>query len=129
MSQKTVISRVYGKDYALACDVGQEPHLNSLVADFNQRTVDLEKAVGRLPESLMLLYTALMVCDELHDTERELARAKEELARTREELARAQRELGEVADDTRFNALEEEVAQNLFAVAKRMEVLAEKLAA
>lgn len=133
MTQKTVIARVYGKDYALACDVGQEPHLNSLVADFNQRTVELEKAVGRLPESLMLLYTALMVNDELHDTARELKRAREDVARLKEELATTQRQLEqtqqEVASDTRFAALEEEVAQNLFAVAKRMEGLAEKLAA
>lgn len=129
MTQKTVIARIYGKDYALACDIGQEPHLNSLVDDFNRRTMELEKAVGRLPESLMLLYTALMVTDDLHDTRRELARTQEELARTKEALAATEQQLQAAQVDTRFAALEEEVAQNLFAVAKRMEGLAEKLAA
>lgn len=122
MSQKTVLAHVYGKEYTLACDSGQEQHLQSLVAQINARTLQLEKAVGKLPEPLMLLYTALMVADELADTKRDLASARDELARTA-------RQLEESGDDARYAALEEDVASNLFAVASRMETLAEKLAA
>lgn len=123
MSQKTVIAHVYGKDYTLACDAGQEKHLTELVADFNARTQQLEKAVGRLPEPLMLLYTALMLSDEYSDTRRELARTRDELNRTNRQLEEAG------ASDTRIAQLEEEVASNLHAIASRMEGLAEKLAA
>ena len=58
MSMKTLTAHVYGKDYALACDAGQEQHLANLVQQVNGRTQKLEKAVGKLSEPLMLLYTA-----------------------------------------------------------------------
>jgi len=123
MSQKTVVAHVYGKDYALACDSGQEQHLLGLVADLNARTGQLEKAVGKLPEPLMLLYTALMVADELYDTKRELSRARDELHRARRQIEESS------GDDARLTVLEEEVASNLHAIATRIEGLADKLSA
>ncbi len=127
---KTVIAHVYGKEYTLACDAGQEQHLGKLVQEINARSMQLEKAVGKLPEPLMLLYTALMVADELYDTKRDLNRAREELDKTRESLARAHEMLDATGgDDTRLAALEEEVAENLHAIATRIEGLADKLSA
>ena len=121
MSQKTVIAHVYGKDYVLACDAGQEHHLGNLIVEINDRVQQLEKAVGKLPEPLMLLYTALMVADELHD-------AKRDHLRTKDDLARALRHIDESGtDDTRLAVLEEEVAENLHAIATRIEGLAGKL--
>lgn len=119
---KTVSAHVYGKEYTLACDAGQEQHLGKLVAEVNARITQLEKAVGKLPEPLMMLYTTLMVADELHDTKRELAHAREELTHLRTLVA-------EAGDDARMAALEEEVAGNLHAIAARMEGLADKLSA
>lgn len=119
---KTVTAYVYGKEYTLACDAGQEQHLSKLVVEVNARIAQLEKAVGKLPEPLMLLYTTLMVADELHDTKRELTRTRDELAATREHMAQA-------GDDARLAALEDEVAGNLHAIASRMDGLADKLAA
>jgi cell division protein ZapA len=121
MSQKTVNAYVYGKEYTLACDAGQEQHLLQLVHQINSRTEQLDKAVGKLPEPLMLLYTALMLADELHDTTRNAAHTKDELART-------QRQIAEGGDDARLAALEEDMAESLHELAGRIEVLAEKLA-
>lgn len=127
---KTVTAHVYGKDYTLACDVGQEHHLTQLVMDVNNRTHQLERAVGKLPEPMMLLYTALMVADELHDAKRDVARLRDELTRHKEELANTQQQLDEMgSDDGRLAALEEEVATSLNAIAARMDGLADKLAA
>lgn len=123
MSQKTVTATVYGKEYTLACDAGQEHHLGGLIADLNARTSQLEKAVGKLPEPLMLLYTALMIADELHDSKRDYTRTRDDLNRTLQQLETAG------ADDARLALLEEEVANNLHAVAMRMESLADKLSA
>ena len=119
---KTVSAFVYGKEYTLACDAGQEQHLGKLVQEVNARIAQLEKAVGKLPEPLMLLYTTLMVADELHDTKRELTRTQSDLAATRQQMA-------ESGDDARLAALEDEVAGNLHAIASRIEGLADKLAA
>lgn len=123
LSQKTIIAHVYGKEHMLACDAGQEQHLAQLITEINSRIGQLEKAVGKLPEPLMLLYTALMISDELHDTKRELIRTRDELARTNRQLEEAG------AEDTRLTQLEEEVATNIHALAARLEGLATKLAA
>lgn len=123
MSQKTVLANVYGKEYILACDIGQEQHLNQLIHEVNARATQLEKAVGHLADPMMLLYTALMVADELHDTKRDLATAKAELQKAREQVESVR------ADDTRLADLEEEVAENLHAIAARMESLADRLTA
>jgi cell division protein ZapA (FtsZ GTPase activity inhibitor) len=104
------------------CDAGQEQHLAKLVVEVNARIAQLEKAVGKLPEPLMLLYTTLMVADELHDTKRDLYRTRDELSSVRQQMA-------ESGDDARLAALEDEVANNLHAIATRMEGLADKLAA
>ncbi len=123
MSQKTIIAHVYGKEYTLACDAGQEQHLATLIHEVNARAQRLEKAVGKLPEALMMLYTVLMVTDELHDTQREHNR-------TRDELVSALRQLDAVSgEDTRLAILEEEVAGNLHSIATRIEGLADKLSA
>lgn len=119
---KTVQAYVYGKEYTLACDEGQEQHLTQLVKQINARSERLTKAVGRLPESMMLLYTALMVADELHDATRELARLRAELAATQEAIATNDSE-------AHLAALEETIATNIEEFASRINTLAEKLAA
>jgi len=119
---KTVKAIVYGKEYTLACDAGQEQHLQQLVTQLNNRAKTLEKAVGKLPEGLMMVYTALMLSDELHDSQRENTRLKDELAKTHRLLH------DNAPDDARLAALEDEVAENLTNLALRIEGLAEKLA-
>lgn len=119
---KTVKAVVYGKEYTLACDAGQEQHLQQLVSQLNARAKTLEKAVGKLPEGLMMIYTALMLSDELHDAQRENARLKDEVSKTHRLLHEGS------ADDARLAALEEEVASNLQQLAQRIEGLAGKLA-
>jgi cell division protein ZapA len=120
---KTITGMVYGREYTLACDVGQERHLQNLVTQLNQRAIRLESAIGKLPENLMLLYTALMVADELHESQKEVAKLNEELAQARRLLEHA----GTVNSNT--HQLEEAVAANLFEVADRLSAVANKLAA
>lgn len=120
---KTITGMVYGREYTLGCDVGQERHLQNLVTQLNQRAIRLESAIGKLPENLMLLYTALMVADELHESQKEVAKLNEELAQARRLLEHA----GTVNSNT--HQLEEAVAANLFEVADRLSAVANKLAA
>ena len=119
---KTVQAHVYGKDYTLACDTGQELHLGQLIKQINARTERLSKAVGHLPDGLMLLYTALMVADELHD-------AQKEITRLRAELTAAEQATATENGDAKVAALEETLATNLEEFASRINGLAEKLAA
>ena len=119
---KTVKAVVYGKEYTLACDEGQEQHLAQLISQLNGRARTLEKAVGKLPDGLMMVYVALMLSDETHDSQRENARLKEELNRVTRQLHDSN------PDDARIGALENEVADNLQQLATRITGLAAKLA-
>ena len=118
---KTVTGTIYGKDYTLACDVGQERHLQTLIGQLNTRASRLESAIGRLPENLMLLYTALMVADELHESQKEVARLTQEVEQARRLL--------EQAGNVGTAALEEAVAMNLQEITARLDAVANKLAA
>lgn len=123
MSQmKTITGTVYGKEYTLACDVGQERQLQQLVSQLNQRATRLESAIGKLPENLMLLYTALMVADELSESQKEVAKLTEELAQARRLLEQA----GPASGNAQ---LEEAVSANVLEIAARLEAIAGKLAA
>lgn len=122
MSMKTVTARIQGRDYSLACDVGQENHLYHLVQQFNGRAEVLTKSVGKLSEPMLLLYTALMFADELHEAQREIAGLQQQLAH----MQTMQNERG---DDARIAALEEGMAESLHALASRIEGIAEKLSA
>lgn len=119
---KTVTAHVYGKEYTLACDLGQEKHLQALIQQVDGRTERLDAAIGRLPEGTMLLYTALMLADELHEAQKENARLQQQLAGTNAILESK-------GDDARLAQLEVEVAENLVDLAGRIDQLASKLAA
>ncbi len=121
---KTITGTVYGKDYTLACDVGQERHLHTLIGQVNQRTTRLEGAIGKLPEALMLLYTALMIADELHESQKETARLTQEL-----EQARRLLEQTNAGGNTDTAGLESAVSQNILEIAARLDQVANKLAA
>ena len=121
MSMKTVNAMVYGKEYMLACDAGQEGHLGTLVEEVNRRIETLTQQVGRLQEPTMLLYAALMLADELMDITREQARMTAELTKVRQQVA--------AGDEAKLAALEEGMAESLNALASRIETIAEKLSA
>lgn len=119
---KNVIANIQGKEYTLACDAGQEQHLQQLIRQLNTRAGQLTQEVGKLPEALMLVYSALMIADELHDTKRENAKLKDE-------LHHAQQLTNERGDEARVAALEEGMAESLQALAARIEGIAGKLSA
>ncbi|MGF1658250.1 MAG: cell division protein ZapA [Rubrimonas sp.] len=63
---------VAGRNYRLACDDGQEPHLRALAAMLDGEARALSAAGGIIGEARLLLMTALMMADRLHETEAQL---------------------------------------------------------
>jgi cell division protein ZapA len=124
---KTVAATVYGKEYLLACDAGQEERLGQLVGEVNQRVEQLIGQVGRLQEPTMLLYAALMLADELSDVKQGTTKLTNDLARATQDLTRAKQQ-AEAVEEARLAALEEGMAESLHALANRIEGIAEKLA-
>ncbi len=63
-----VIVEISGRNYPLACRDGDEPHLLALAADLAARADRLVESLGPMSEGRLMLMTALMVADELHDS-------------------------------------------------------------
>ena len=79
---KTVTVSIYGRDYQVACDEGQEVHLRRLAQDIDERMHSLALHVGHAGEPLLMVLTSLMVADELHDARKELHGLKSEIVNT-----------------------------------------------
>lgn len=61
-----VTLRIAGRDYTVACDEGQEDHLRALGSIIAGKVEDLRGSVQG--ETRQLLFAALLLADELHET-------------------------------------------------------------
>ena len=115
----TVNINVYGRDYAIACDDGEESHLNQLTQMVNHRVQQLLGQIGRAPEHTMLIYASLMLADELLD----VTRAYRRLEAKYKEAQSGQPE----EDNNKIVEMEQAMAQTMQDVASRIEALAGQL--
>ena len=65
MAQVTV--RINGYAYAVGCEDGQEPHLQSMAAQVERRIERIKSIGGQSGEARLLALDALLMADELHD--------------------------------------------------------------
>ena len=63
--------QINGYGYTLGCGDGEEQHLLTLAADLDRRIQEIKAQVGPSGEARLLLMTALMLADELHDLRQE----------------------------------------------------------
>ena len=79
---------IANRQYRVACDPGEEAHLERLGAMIDGRLQSLPGAVGQ-SEARVLLYAALLLADDLHEqtNERAALPAPDELADPLEKLA------------------------------------------
>jgi cell division protein ZapA len=71
MSQVSVT--VNGHPYKIACDDGQEPRIRRLAQYVDARVGEFVKNIGQVGEARLLLLAALVIADELSDTNEALA--------------------------------------------------------
>ncbi|NKB57208.1 MAG: cell division protein ZapA [Alphaproteobacteria bacterium] len=64
---------INGKNYAIACDEGQEEHIERLAGYVKVRVEELVESVGQIGDARLLLMASLLVSDELSDAYAELA--------------------------------------------------------
>ena len=62
-----VIVEIGGRNYPLSCRDGEEGHLQGLAAGIASKAATLTASLGQLSEPRLLLMSALMIADELHD--------------------------------------------------------------
>ena len=117
MSQVTVT--IDGKAYRMACDPGQEEHLQGLAARFDQYVGHLKTSFGEIGDQRITVMAGIMVMDELVELQkrmRGLEAEAETLRKTRDEaLARADR-------------IDAGLSATMTTLAERMEAIAGKIA-
>jgi cell division protein ZapA len=58
---------IAGRKYSVACRDGEEAHLRSVAAIADKRARDAAEALGSLTETRQLLFTTLLLADDVQD--------------------------------------------------------------
>jgi len=75
-----VNATIAGRQFRLACEDGQEEHLQLLAKDIDARIANLREKFGEIGDTRLTVMAALTVADELSEATRRLRRLEEEVA-------------------------------------------------
>jgi cell division protein ZapA len=75
-----VNATIAGRQFRLACEDGQEDHLQVLAQDIDARIATLRQKFGEIGDTRLTVMAALTVADELAEATRRLRRMEEEVA-------------------------------------------------
>jgi cell division protein ZapA len=75
-----IVATIAGRQFRLACEDGQEDHLQSLAKDIDQRIIDLRRKFGEIGDTRLTVMAALMVEDELAEAMQKMRRLEEDVA-------------------------------------------------
>ena len=67
------------KEFLLACEDGQEEHLEELLIQINKKFNNLKNDLGNLGENKLMLITAVKIMDEYYETKKKVDQKKNEL--------------------------------------------------
>ena len=73
-------STIAGRQFRLACEDGQEEHLQELAKDIDQRIISLRRKFGEIGDTRLTVMAALMVADELAEMVQKMHRLEEDIA-------------------------------------------------
>lgn len=114
---------ILGREYTIACDDGQEAHLGKLAQAVNERVQQLAHEMGRGPEGTMLVYTALMIADELLDSKKEIRALHQEIE------AMSRNDSGNASSQARLREMEAAMVDSMNHIAERIEQISSRLEA
>jgi cell division protein ZapA len=118
MAQVTV--SIDGKTYRMACDDGQEAHLEALAGYFDKRIQDMRGSFGEIGDMRLHVMAAITASDEVFEL-------REKLAAAEAEIAKVQKQLDTV--DARYAAADQKRAADVIALAEHVEKVTRTLAA
>ncbi len=110
---------IAGRAYRMACEDGQEPHLERLAQTIDQRINDMRKTFGEIGDQRLTVMAAISILDEASDLHAKIDSLEAELAKLKSAKAGA-----DSAEENWSNAL----AKALDDSAGRIERLARDLA-
>lgn len=116
MAQITVT--IDGKAFRMACEDGQEPHLEGLAHHLDTRIKTMRQSFGEIGDLRLTVMAALMICDELHEAQSGI------MAR---EAAIAAREAALQDASSAHSGRDQEIAATIDALSGRIERIARLL--
>jgi cell division protein ZapA len=107
-----------GKQFRMACEDGQESHLESLAADLDSRIQQMRQSFGDIGDLRLSVMAGLMLADEVRDERRKADEFSAELAH---------REAERASSDQSGSRREAEIAAAISELALRVERVARAL--
>lgn len=109
---------IAGRQFRLACEDGQEEHLQALTRNLDERITELRKKFGEIGDTRLTVMAALTVADELTEAMRRIRRLEEDV--------NALQDARVVAGD-RARAASDAVIAAFNSAAERIELITKKL--
>ncbi len=103
---------IAGRSYRMACEEGQEAHVEGLAAGLDSRIEGLKGTFGEIGDQRLIVIASLIVCDELQELKSKIAKLE-----------------AKVAAPAAPTLNPEHLAHTVNAIAQRLESLADGLAA
>ena len=103
---------INGRQYRMACEDGQESHLERLANELDRHVEQLRGSFGEIGDNRLLVMAALTISDELNEARQRMRRLETELAGLQD---------ARVAAADRGQATQAAVAAALNAAAERIE--------
>jgi cell division protein ZapA len=75
-----IVATIAGRQFRLACEDGQEDHLQSLAKDIDQRIISLRRKFGEIGDTRLTVMAALMLADEMNEAMQKVRRLEEDVA-------------------------------------------------
>ena len=109
---------VNGRVYRIACEDGEEDHVEQLGERFDGAINELRGAMGEIGDQRLMVMAGILMTDRLDDTERRLKRSEQEVGLLKDNRADS---------SMRLDGLDKSFAETLNLAAARIEGIAERL--
>jgi cell division protein ZapA len=109
---------INGRQFRMACEDGEEAHLQQLAEDLDTRISRLRTRFGEIGDTRLTVMAALTLADELSETKKKLQKLEPELAALQD---------ASVASAERANTTQAAIAAALNAAAERIESITRRL--
>lgn len=109
---------IAGRAYRMACDEGQEAHLEHLGEVFNGKIESLRGSFGEVGDNRLVVMAGVMLADELLEAQNRVAQLEEIVGALQQAQAEA---------DADTDVVEAEIARAVAEAASRIEAVATRL--
>jgi len=115
----SVMVTINGKSYRMACDEGQEQHLEKLAGVFDGYVDHLKGAFGEIGDQRLTVMAGIMVTDELNELRVKVKRLEKDVSSLN---AKRDVALGQI------DSADDDITASILEASERLEALAVKLA-